>query len=687
MIPKTSHKVYQSKNKITIESPWRDDDLVLEISTLGTKEVSRDLIPNYSEIISTTDIMGIIGVIQLSFCKYLLVVTRRELSCTLQSHKIWKITGAEAISIGDSSLANVESLNPEDLGRYAVDLELMSSIMHTITSGRLFYSLTYDLSHSLQHNYFSKEVMGEVTIVDDRYFFNKFLSSFLQSECSASSQKWIARIIAGFAGAIDIDYCCEEKNNSLKTILVSRINHRRLGTRYVRRGLDNEGNAANNVEMEQIVFHRDYLKNKRLSSFCQLRGSVPTIWGQDLDLSYRPRLILTDIKKKSIWDSSVKHFEDLIHQYKAETSFSSDKNSGCVVCVNLLDDSGFEGPLSEIYENCVNMFNDPKIRYEGFPMHKWCKKGNYSNMDILLDRIRLPIINSGWFSAEGDVPSLDSKGTLKVTNIQTGVMRVSCLDSLDRTNLTCSIFARFMLPFQVHSISLQFPEIQGLPSTGVSASEVRDPVSTTRKALESSYQKFKNLWADSGDFISIMYAGTGALKADVTRTGKRQVFTGSYNDGMNSLTRYYLNNFTHGNLQDCYDLITGKINASQVIAYAGDVGEKKANRLKNPLISRSSILGTVIPKLVMDSVEPIYFNMREAMENGKKRKEKSISSVAVSTLKDLAPHQIESIFQLIFALHVFFWIFIITKWGKIKGQLVVDFPKLSKRDRDLFETD
>jgi hypothetical protein len=99
-----------------------------------------------------------------------------------------------------------------------------------------------------------------------------------------------------------------------------------------------------------------------------------------------------------------------------------------------------------------------------------------------------------------------------------------------------------MLPYQVQSISPGLPAVQVLPATGVSPLEVRDPVSTTRKALENGYSALTNLWADSGDSISLIYAGTGALKADVTRTGKRLLIQGNYSDGMNALTRYYLNN-------------------------------------------------------------------------------------------------------------------------------------------------
>jgi hypothetical protein len=56
---------------------------------------------------------------------------------------------------------------------------------------------------------------------------------------------------------------------------------------------------------------------------------------------------------------------------------------------------------------------------------------------------------------------------------------------------------------------------------------------------------FKSVWADNADLISVQYSGTGALKTDFTRTGKRS-WQGILNDGLNSLTRYYRNNFTHG---------------------------------------------------------------------------------------------------------------------------------------------
>lgn len=53
------------------------------------------------------------------------------------------------------------------------------------------------------------------------------------------------------------------------------------------------------------------------------------------------------------------------------------------------------------------------------------------------------------------------------------------------------------------------------------------------------------MWADNADYMSIQYSGTGALKTDFTRTGKRTRM-GLVKDGINSMTRYWKNNFTDG---------------------------------------------------------------------------------------------------------------------------------------------
>ena len=58
--------------------------------------------------------------------------------------------------------------------------------------------------------------------------------------------------------------------------------------------------------------------------------------------------------------------------------------------------------------------------------------------------------------------------------------------------------------------------------------------------------------------MSYLYTGTPALKTDFTRTGKR-THKGAFNDGVNAVTRYFINNFTDGYYHDCLDIATLKM--------------------------------------------------------------------------------------------------------------------------------
>uniref|UniRef100_A0A1X7TD27 Phosphatidylinositol-3-phosphatase SAC1 n=1 Tax=Amphimedon queenslandica TaxID=400682 RepID=A0A1X7TD27_AMPQE len=94
------------------------------------------------------------------------------------------------------------------------------------------------------------------------------------------------------------------------------------------------------------------------------------------------------------------------------------------------------------------------------------------------------------------------------------------------TNVVQSLLARRSLSAQLKSF--------GVISEGEKLEQ--------KKEFETS---FKNIWADNADYCAIQYAGTGALKTDFTRTGKRTPL-GAIKDGYNSAIRYYYNNFADG---------------------------------------------------------------------------------------------------------------------------------------------
>lgn len=75
---------------------------------------------------------------------------------------------------------------------------------------------------------------------------------------------------------------CVIEGDCFTLALVSRRSRYRAGTRYKRRGIDEDGNVANYVETEQVLSFGDYQM-----AFTQIRGSVPVFWSQP-GYKYRP---------------------------------------------------------------------------------------------------------------------------------------------------------------------------------------------------------------------------------------------------------------------------------------------------------------------------------------------------------------------------------------------------------------
>lgn len=84
------------------------------------------------------------------------------------------------------------------------------------------------------------------------------------------------------------------KNFHVLLYLISRRSRYRAGTRYFRRGIDEDGNVANFNETEQMVFidkaDAEEQKFPHLLSYVQTRGSIPLYWAEINTLRYKPDL-------------------------------------------------------------------------------------------------------------------------------------------------------------------------------------------------------------------------------------------------------------------------------------------------------------------------------------------------------------------------------------------------------------
>nr|CAI5823134.1 unnamed protein product [Callosobruchus analis] len=425
-----------------------------------------------------------------------------------------------------------------------------------------YYSRTTDLTNSLQR-LCNLEKQGAIDpqalwkTVDDRFFWNKhMLKSIIELE-NPLCDPWILPIIQGY---IQIEQCkvemgrelidTDQKSYEIFTLcILSRRSRFRAGTRYKRRGVDENGEVANYVETEQMVIYQTHEV-----SFVQIRGSVPVYWSQP-GFKYRPppRIDKGEAETQVAFE---KHFNKEIQRY------------GPICIINLIDQSGKEKIIFDAYSQMVLQYNSPFITYVTFDFHEYCRGMHFENVSILINAVSDTIkdMNYCWRDKQGHICS------------QNGVFRVNCIDCLDRTNVVQTALGKAVMEIQFCKLGLVSPE-------GVMPENIKNT--------------FQLLWANNGDTISKQYAGTNALKGDYTRTGERK-FTGIMKDGMNSANRYYLSRFKDSTRQGTIDLMLGN-----------RVSEDVFNESKTNQDEEDSVATAEHVKLLIEDCKKMLINQPE----------------------------------------------------------------------------
>lgn len=370
--------------------------------------------------------------------------------------------------------------------------------------------------------------------------------------------------------------------------LISRRSKFRAGTRFTKRGADGKGDVANYAETEQICVVRcnkdshDENENgkdrntfQEIYSHVQTRGSIPLRWSSPTDIkTYRPKVMIgTDpvAQAKALRN----HLYDQLDLYSTYADARQEKDA-TLAFINLIDKHSDQGRLGrtfgevmeavlETYQegnieketlSATSLLNTESVSHVWFDFHAECRGGRWDRLKYLLDDVRPCLDSHGYFCA---VPSNET--TWEIIRLQNGVVRTNCMDCLDRTNVVQSMFGRYVL-YQ------QFCDRFGLKAKTKRKLPVGYNVAFKRKMLTLPWSTgevaHRLLWADNADAISRLYAGTPALKGDFTRTGKRTK-KGALDDGVNSVTRFYLNNFIDNDRQEGMDLLTGYANFDTMI--------------------------------------------------------------------------------------------------------------------------
>ncbi|KAJ1358954.1 hypothetical protein KIN20_017539 [Parelaphostrongylus tenuis] len=383
------------------------------------------------------DSYGIMGVLRISRAENVLVAVTGILSVgQLYNADIVKVISCDFISL--RSFGAVEYMDPR-----IADLQRM------ISSGMFYFSTNpqYDITLCAQRR-------SANTDSDRRFFWNRSLyfpsKDLVLTLHNGCSNVWLVLVRTVYIG-----------HRTGRVALLSRLSCERVGTRFNVRGVNSNGCVANFVETEQVIVF-----DGNECSLVQIRGSVPLFWEQ-------PGLQVGSHKVKlRAFEASVpafqRHFSSLMSMY------------GKTTIVNLLGRKEGERILSDAFKTQYkNSKLESSIDFFEFDYH-YQMKISKDSLGHLLKKLA-PIIenNSLYVSFEGTVKTQ-----------QSGVLRVNCLDCLDRTNCVQTAVGLMVVKEQVAALDLN-----------------KDKANISQRIEEI----LRDLWQKNGDLCSNIYAGTGAL--------------------------------------------------------------------------------------------------------------------------------------------------------------------------------
>ncbi|CAO3645563.1 unnamed protein product [Cunninghamella blakesleeana] len=349
----------------------------------------------------------------------MIVITNKEEVGTICNNKIYRATSFQILPISTSWEHYSENLLQEEQSFiYLLESQLQLN--------SFYYSYTYNLTNSLQR---------QTHEVDNRFFWNHYLSQkMLIVDDHKKMSPFILPVIQGFVNIKPLII----NQKSITFALISRRSQERAGTRYFSRGIDEKGHVSNYVETEQIIILNDNHhqqqnnitsstngnQNQIRFSFVQTRGSIPIFWGQIPNTRYVPKLWYEPNISIKVKQAAKLHFEQQIRLY------------GSQILINLINTSGYEMPLGELYAKLIQELDDYHLYYTHFDFHRECKKMQWHRVQALIDNLSSKLDNAGYYCYDE---------SNKSEKIQVGVSRTNCIDCLDRTNVVQSMLTKWMI--------------------------------------------------------------------------------------------------------------------------------------------------------------------------------------------------------------------------------------------------
>ncbi|KAH0906990.1 hypothetical protein HID58_038817 [Brassica napus] len=567
---------------------------VSEDSTAYTKKECYELLKRIHEgnkatggLKLVTLCYGIIGFIKFLGPYYMLVITERREIGEICGHRVYEVSKSDIISLRNSSVLS-NFANSRDENRYKRLL-----CMVDLTKD-FFFSYSFNIMRSFQKNICDRESGG--TLYKKMFVWNEFLTRGIRHHLR--NTVWTVALVYGFFKQTSLS----EAGRNFKLTLIARRSRHNAGTRYLKRGINESGNVANDVETEQIV-SEDVPEDHpmQISSVVQNRGSIPLFWSQETSrMNIKPDIVLS--KRDLNFEATRLHFENLVDRYGIP-----------IIILNLIktkERRPRESVLRAEFANAIDFINkdlpeENRLRFLHWDLHKHfqsktanvlallgkvatcalmltgffyyqvtpaMKLDGYlslSSSDIQLDLggkmysirkviFRAPIADmsprnsSDDDSGEYDSPEKNFRPSKNVDNgdfdvkpsrLQSGVLRTNCIDCLDRTNVAQYAYGWAALGQQLHALG-----IRDAPTI-----ELDDPLSSSLMGL---YERM-------GDTLAYQYGGSAAHnKVFSERRGQWKAATQSQ-EFLRTLQRYYNNAYMDADKQDAINIFLGTFQPEQ----------------------------------------------------------------------------------------------------------------------------
>ncbi|KAM7256926.1 hypothetical protein ACFE04_012667 [Oxalis oulophora] len=511
-----------------------------------------------------TTCYGIVGFIKFLGPYYILLITKRRQIGAISGHNVYAISKCDMIPLTNPTV-RPSIANSKDENRYK---RLLCTVDLTKD---FFFSYSYHVMRSLQKNLCDRQTGQK--LYETMFVWNEFLTRGIRNHLQNTI--WTVALVYGFFKQATLSV----SGRDVKFTLIARRSRHYAGTRYLKRGVNDKGRVANDVETEQMVFE-DVPEGypMQISSVVQNRGSIPLFWSQETSrLNIKPDIILS--KRDQNYEATRLHFENLVKRY-----------GNPIIILNLIktqERKPRESILRAEFANAIDFINkdlseNNRLRFLHWDLHKHTRS-KATNVLLLLGKVATyaltltgffycqvttSMIVEGWLNFpsnentdSGNLSSLDhgnndddesnvlygklnddnaaanGNHSVKPPLFQTGVLRTNCIDCLDRTNVAQYAYGLAALGYQLHALGV-----------------VENPKVDLDTPLADDLMRFYELM---GDTLAHQYGGSAAHnKIFSQRRGQWKAATQSQ-EFFRTLQRYYSNAYMDAEKQDAINVFLG----------------------------------------------------------------------------------------------------------------------------------